>query len=179
MALTDRQRLFVECYCQCGFNATEAAKRAGYSPDRAMQEGYELRRHPQIAAAIEERLKAEAMSANEVLGALTEIARGDYSRYIEVYGNGQLVRFDLEKAEAEGKLHLVREWKTTLGGYRLKFHDRLKALELLAKAQGLLKERVEQSGEVTVRVVRDAGNPAPSAGVTPGAAEGPSGSETV
>ena len=62
--MTERQRLFVEAYQDGGFcNATEAARRAGYSwPNkqgpRLMQnpavaltiEGEFLRRHPQLAA---------------------------------------------------------------------------------------------------------------------------------
>jgi phage terminase small subunit len=53
-AFTDKQRRFVELYSG---NATEAALRAGYSPDSAHITGCKLLKVPKIKAAIEARTK--------------------------------------------------------------------------------------------------------------------------
>lgn len=64
--LTDRQALFVAEYLRC-LNATEAARKAGYSAKTAMWQGPQLLRKTHVAAAIEvqqskriERLKLDA-----------------------------------------------------------------------------------------------------------------------
>ena len=51
MALTDKQRRFVDFYLT-SLNATEAAKKAGYSPRTAHQMGYENLRKPDIQKEI-------------------------------------------------------------------------------------------------------------------------------
>jgi len=52
--LTAKQLAFVQEYCKNGFNATQAAKDAGYKPDNAYATGAENLRKPQIAKHIEE-----------------------------------------------------------------------------------------------------------------------------
>jgi phage terminase small subunit len=54
--LTERERKFVLFYCG---NATEAAKKAGYSKKTATEIGYENLRKPHVAAAIKERVEKE------------------------------------------------------------------------------------------------------------------------
>lgn len=56
-------------------------------------------------------------------------------------------RFDLERAEKAGLLHLIAEIGTTDGGAtRLKLHDRVRALELIGKYHRLFVERQEHTG---------------------------------
>lgn len=55
--LTERQKKFVLCY---DGNATEAAKKAGYSEKTAYSIGYENLRKPEIALALKERADKEA-----------------------------------------------------------------------------------------------------------------------
>jgi phage terminase small subunit len=52
--LTSKQERFVAEYCKNGFNATQAAKDAGYKPDNAYATGAENLRKPQIASKIDE-----------------------------------------------------------------------------------------------------------------------------
>jgi len=61
--LTAKQAAFIEEYLK-DFNATAAAKRAGYSERSAHQRGYELVHNPDVAAIIKERGASDA----EVLG---------------------------------------------------------------------------------------------------------------
>jgi len=51
--LTDKQRRFVEEYCSNGFNATQAAKSAGYSEKTAKQQGCENLAKPDVQDAIQ------------------------------------------------------------------------------------------------------------------------------
>jgi phage terminase small subunit len=76
MALSNKQRKFINEYLQC-FNATEAARLAGYSPKTARAIGAENLTKPDIAAEIEKALNESAMSASEVLMRLAEQARND------------------------------------------------------------------------------------------------------
>jgi len=55
--LTDRQALFVAEYLKC-LNATEAARKAGYSTKTAMWQGPQLLQKTHVAAAIEEQQRA-------------------------------------------------------------------------------------------------------------------------
>lgn len=62
MALTDRQQRFVLEYL-LDLNATQAAKRAGYSARRARQEGSRLLGRPDVQAAILDAKRARAERA--------------------------------------------------------------------------------------------------------------------
>lgn len=59
MALTDKQRRFVDFYLT-SLNATEAAKKAGYSSRTAHQMGYENLRKPDIRRAIKQWMETNA-----------------------------------------------------------------------------------------------------------------------
>ena len=83
--LTPRQQRFIDEY-MLDFNATAAAKRAGYSSASAHQRGYELIHNPEVAAVIKERGASDA----EVLG----ITRGWIMTGM---------RDTYEQAKAEGK----------------------------------------------------------------------------
>lgn len=79
MPLTLKQQKFADYYLECG-NATEAAKKAGYSEGSARQIGTENLSKPSIAAYISERLaqieKESIASIDEVLKFYTKVMRG-------------------------------------------------------------------------------------------------------
>lgn len=79
MALTPKQLAFADYYIECG-NATEAAKRAGYSEKTARNIGCENLTKPDISAYIAERMAEEAKKrvadANEVIEFYTAVMRG-------------------------------------------------------------------------------------------------------
>lgn len=71
-ALTDRQRAFVEHYCAtAGMNATESARRAGYSPDGAASAAGQNLRNLKILKALnwmaERKMTAAAYKATDVM----------------------------------------------------------------------------------------------------------------
>jgi phage terminase small subunit len=74
-----RQRDFAEYYIQCG-NATEAAKKAGYSARTAYSVGSENLRKPEIsdyiAGRMEELRKKQIATSDEVVIFFTSVLRG-------------------------------------------------------------------------------------------------------
>lgn len=78
--LTRRQRLFAEAYIECG-NATEAAKRAGYSEKTAAKIGSENLQKLDISDYIAQRMRAQdealVASADEVLRFFSSVMRGE------------------------------------------------------------------------------------------------------
>ena len=131
--LTDKRRVFVEEYLCC-WNGTEAARRAEYAYPR--REASRLLSNVDIRALIEERVAEKAMSADEALAHLADIARFDIGR---VVGKGGVIDLDAAK-EADQTRHLKRlEW--TPQGIKLEAYDKLEALEKIGKAHGLYIER--------------------------------------
>ena len=164
MALSKKQRLFVEEYLQT-WNATEAARRAGYKGNDVTlaSVGYENLRKPQIEEAIRLRLQESAMSADEVLMRLADQARADLGPYMSDDGE-----IDIAAMKADGKTHLIHtverfvqsgvnqdggEWENVRT--KIKTYNAFEARQLLAKHHGLLKETVEHTGEVTTLIKMD------------------------
>ena len=77
--LTPKQKAFADYYIECG-NASEAARRAGYSPKTAEKIGSENLQKPEISAYIQERMAqqdaARVASADEVLRFYSSVMRG-------------------------------------------------------------------------------------------------------
>ena len=136
--LTTKRRIFIEEYLKC-WNATEAAKVAGYShPGR---EGWRLLHGycPEVEEAIKQRLSEKAMSADEVLMRLGDQARGTIEDFLIVDEEGW--KIDLQKAMLAEKLGLIKSlWIDSNGNPRLELHDQQRALELLAKYHGLFSD---------------------------------------
>lgn len=99
MGLTNKRRVFVEEYLKC-WNATEAARRAGYgSPNN---QGPRLLVNASIQQAIKERLSALQMDADEILAGLTEQARGnlgDFFKLVEEWTYYPLPSYDIIDAK--------------------------------------------------------------------------------
>ena len=140
MSLTKKQRIFIDEYLKC-WNATEAARRAGYSEKTARAIGCENLTKPDIEAAIKKRLTESAMSAEEVLMRLAEQARGDHAKYTTSAG------IDMKMLVNDGKAHLVKKYVKTPTGTTAEFYDAQAALTLLGKHHKLFTERHEITGE--------------------------------
>lgn len=78
--LTPKQKAFADYYIECG-NATEAAKKAGYSKSAARQIATENLSKPSISDYIKERMTqqdaARVASADEVLRFYSSVMRGE------------------------------------------------------------------------------------------------------
>lgn len=153
MALTQKQRKFVEEYlvCWCG---AEAARRAGYSArgHSAWTLGCRQLKRDDVQALIRQRITEKAMTADEVLSRLAEQARGEQAAYLRADGT-----VDLERLLADGKGHLVKATKwTQRGDLVVEFYDAQAALVQLGRHLALFTDNVNVTDtvEVTTRVVR-------------------------
>lgn len=145
MALTSKQRLFVDEYLKC-WNKTEAARRAGYSEGNLSESGRQAFNAPGVRAEIEERFHQSAMSADEALAHVAQIARGEWAAAFYVSDAGTF-KFDPVIAEKLGLLNLIQESSPVPGtvNYRFKFPSRMDALKTLLTALGILKSDISPS----------------------------------
>lgn len=144
--LTNKQRLFVEYYLgECNFNAAAAARKAGYSARTAKEIGRQLLTKLDLQEAIRARLAEAAMGAEEVLARLADQARGTMADFMRLRKDGKAV-LDLKRAEAAGKLHLVKELTTGKDGTKVRLYDAQAALVKIGTHHGLFKEQHEFSG---------------------------------
>lgn len=127
--LTEKQNRFIDYYIETG-NASEAARRAGYSLKTAFRIGQENLQKPAIRAAIQEKLNKMAdkrvAKAEEVLEFMTAVMRGDMREeavVVEGAGDGFSSARIIEK--------------------QVSAKERVRAAEGLAKRYGLLTEKVQ------------------------------------
>lgn len=157
MALTRKQQIFVLEYLNC-WNASEAARRAGYSPKTANEQGARLLANASVASEISHEIEERQIKPAEVLLRLTEQARSDMTDFITIDPATGRASIDLAKVKELGKLHLVKKVKTTRQGVEVELYDQQAALEKLGKALGVLRDNVtvnsEGSIEIVTRVVR-------------------------
>ena len=157
--MTKKQKRFIEEYL-IDLNATQAAIRAGYSPDTAKAIGCENLTKPDIRAHIDramaERSKRTGVNADRVVQELAKIAFVNATEVIDP--KTATVREDAlpedtaaiqsVKVKSFGEDGLERE---------IKMADKLKALEMLGRHLGMFKDKmdIEHSGVVDVRKVYD------------------------
>ena len=146
--MTKKQKRFIEEYL-IDLNATQAAIRAGYSPDTAKSIGSENLTKPditaQIARAMAERSRRTGVNADRVIMELAKIAFVNANDVIDpktaTIKEGALpedtAAIQSVKVKTFGEDGLERE---------IKMADKLKALELLGKHLGMLRDKLEVSG---------------------------------
>lgn len=137
--LTEKEAAFVENFLSNGFNATKAARDAGYAHPNVRMAS--LKKKPAIKARIEKYFAEIHATTVEVLARLAEQSRGDHSAYIQPDGT-----VDIESLVADGKGHLIKKITPTRNGLSIEFVDSLRALELIGKTMGLFKREIEISG---------------------------------
>ena len=127
--LNIKQKKFADEYLICS-NATEAAKKAGYSEKTAYSIGQRLLKKVEVKSYIDERLKIfeseKIAQADEVMKYLTKVLRGEETEetiVVEGQGDGISKARKIEK-EISPK-------------------DRLKAAELLGKRYGLFTDKLQ------------------------------------
>ena len=135
--LSKKQRVFVNEYLQC-WNATQAAIKAGYAKNSARMAGHRLVTDDYISSIIKERVEEVVMSADEALKLLSDQARGDLDDCI-VIKDGE-PKLDVTLLKEKGKLHLIKSITPTASGARVELYSSQRALELIAKAQGLFTD---------------------------------------
>lgn len=174
MPLTDKQARFVEEYL-VDLNATQAAIRAGYSARTAEQQGPRLLGNAGVAAAIREaqarRSARTEVTQDRVLQELARIGFADIRKAVR-WGASVAVPWagdarNADDVDADGEAYKVHhpialidadaidpdtaaaiaEVALTKEGLRVKLHDKLGALDKIAKHLGLYApERHEHTG---------------------------------
>ena len=125
--MTERRKRFVDNYIATA-NATEAAKRAGYSKKTAYSIGENLLHDKEVRAAIDRRLKElesdRIAETKELLEHLTAVVRDKVTE---------------EVVTASGKKFTVK----------VREQDKLKAVEMLLKVKGEFREKVDVKMDTT------------------------------
>ena len=160
MKLTEKQRRFVDYYVETG-NASEAARRAGYSEKTAGWIGQENLQKPTIKAAVDARLRElegkRIAKADEVMQFLTSTLRGEVKEervVVEGTGEGRSdARIIKVQVSARDRLEAA---KSLLKRYPMQ----LDAKEQKLKLQKLEAEirAAEQMDDDAVTIVDDLGD---------------------
>jgi len=147
LSLSPKRRRFVEAYLQT-WNASEAARRAGYKGD-ANTIGPRLLANVGIQAFIKVRMVETSMQANEVLKRLTQQGSNEAAGYLRSDGS-----VDLARLIADGKSHLIKGIKYDRRGQMMvEFYDAQAALALIGKAQRMFVEQVDMRQHLEQAVV--------------------------
>lgn len=160
--MTPKQQRFVEEYL-VDLNATEAAKRAGYSKKTARSVGHENLTKPDIAAAIDaaqrERSESTGITAERVLEELGRLGFADLRGAFDDRGN--LRRPEDWPDALAAAVSSVEVVTRSLGEseveyvHKLKLWDKNSALEKIAKHLGMFIERHQHTspdGSMTPQV---------------------------
>lgn len=149
--LTPMQARFVEEYL-VDLNATQAAIRAGYSAKTAGWIGPQLlgKTHIQerINSAQRERSARTGITADRVLKEISRVAFAD-PRAVMAWGPGGVALRDsaeLSDDEAAAVAEVSETWSENGGSRKVKLHDKVAALEKLAKHVGLYDDK----GDTTI-----------------------------
>lgn len=142
--LTEKQQRFIDCYIELG-NATEAARRAGYSERSAKQIGNE--NLTKLDCFIKKRLQEfedkRIARADEVLKYLTSVMRGEETEEVVVVENlGDFMS------------------RATTIDKEVGAKERIKAAELLGKRYSLFTEKVDitlEKSETFAEIIEQVG----------------------
>ncbi len=158
MAMTKKQKRFVEEYL-IDLNATQAAIRAGYSPDSARDIGCENLTKPNIKAAIDkaeaERSRRTGINQDRVL---REIAKLAFVNPVDVIDmdtatiHGEANRDDTA-CIASVKVKTIPTEDGEITEREVKTYNKLNALELLGKHLGMFTDKLKMEGTVPVVIM--------------------------
>lgn len=149
--LTDKQRQFVVEYCK-HYNATQAAKDAGYSARSASEMGRRLldrNKYPKVAKAIgyiqQQSIKSAIITKEQILQELSIISLRDIIELCDE--NGQIVVDDLRKLSPAIRRQIegitIEERDTVRGPvktYKLTLCRKMQALEMCMKHFGMYEQ---------------------------------------
>lgn len=158
--LTKKQELFVQEYL-IDLNATQAAIRAGYSVESAEQIGYQLLQKTPVSNAIgkamAERSKRTGVNADRVIRELARIAFVNAPKVIDM-DTADLKSGAVEDdaaAIASVKVKIIPTEDGNIVEREIKLADKLKALELLGKHNGMFTDKLKIEGAMGVQIVDD------------------------
>lgn len=158
--MTKKQKLFVEEYL-IDLNATQAAIRAGYSPDTAKEIGCENLTKPNIKALIDkamaERSKRTGINQDRVL---TELAKIGFAKITDVV-DPETARIKPDATEEDlACIQSIKikpnEWGTER---EVKMYDKKSALVDIGRHLGMWNDKLDIKGVEGVVIVDDIPKP--------------------
>ncbi len=147
--LTPKQQAFIDAFLACGFNATEAARRAGYADPN--NNAHRLMVNNGIREEISRRMADMAMPADEALARLAEHARGDIREFVRTDEKGVPDGFSLS---ADRPLHRVKKVSVTDKGWSFEMYDAQAAIVNVLKVHGKFVDRVAIENELQAALDR-------------------------
>ena len=139
--LTAKQQCFIEEYL-IDLNATQAAIRAGFSPKTAYSQGQRLLKNVEIKAAIDkafrQRSERTRVDADKVIRELARIGFLDIRNLVEIRGNSIELKSGVDMTDDDAAA--IAEVSDTQFGIKIKAHNKLTALQLLARHTGIIKD---------------------------------------
>lgn len=156
--MTKKQKLFVEEYL-IDLNATQAAIRAGYSPDTAGSIGGENLKKPEISAAIAkamaERSRRTGINQDRILQEIAKLALVNIDDVVD------LETGKIKESATKEDLACIQSIKikpTEFGTEReIKFYDKKGSLEMAGKHLGMFKDKLELEADMDLNITIDYG----------------------
>lgn len=156
--MTKKQKRFVEEYL-IDLNATQAAIRAGYSPDTAGSIGAENLKKPEIKSRIDkamaERSKRTGINQDRVL---QELARIGFAKITDVVDPDTA---EIRPDASDDDLACIQSIKIKPNEFgterEVKLYDKKSALVDLGKHLGLFKDKLELTGDMDLNITVDYG----------------------
>lgn len=159
MALTPKQQRFVAAYL-VNLNATEAAIEAGYSRKTAQEQGSRLLSNVMVASEVAKgtakQLEKVGLTAEMVKERLRLIGFQDIRQLFDADGNLKPIHtLSDEAAVMVAGVEVIKKNAAAGDGvidtvHKVKVVDPIKSLEMLAKHFGILTEKVEHSGNLSI-----------------------------
>jgi phage terminase small subunit len=160
--LTPKQMRFVAEYLN-DLNGAAAVTRAGYRHKRPDQMAYELLRKHEISAAVSNgkatQLAAANVSAVRVVEEERRIGLNDPRSLFDAHGNQKpITEWTAEQAACLASFEIIRKKATAGDGhidtiYKLKFWNKIDALQMLAKRLGIDKPEEGDDGRDVPSIV--------------------------
>ena len=158
--MTKKQKRFVEEYL-VDLNATQAAIRAGYSPESAGAIGSENLKKPEIRARIDKEMaelsKRTGVNQERVIRELAKVAFVNMAEVVD-FDTAQLLPGATAEDTAAIASVKVKTIPTDAGlgiEREIRAADKLKALELLGKHFGMFTDQLKLSGDMGVQIIDD------------------------
>lgn len=155
------RRFVINLLSQAKPNATQAYIDAGGAsryPDRM---AHKIRHKPKVQAVIDEYFHKQEMGVRETVARLSQLARAEYSDYLEFDPNTKLTGVNIQQLIADGKGHLIKNitWVRTgsdTAEQVIEFHDSFRALVKVGEYHALFTQRqdITSDGEKLEVVVR-------------------------
>jgi len=151
--LNTKQTIFVEQYLQC-WNATEAARRAGYSEKYLNTNASKLLRNTTISKRIDARIAELKMSTDEILLRLADQARGDIGEFAKITNSQDLAEHPRSRIVKKYKRRVFHpENRDSYEEIEVELYDAHAPLVDLGKAKAIFTDKIEQSVKIDGKLV--------------------------